>query len=216
MCGIDGLLNFDGAPVDKDIVRRMCASLVHRGPDDEGYYIAGGIGLGHRRLSIIDLVSGHQPLSNRDKTIWITYNGEIYNYVELRKQLIGVGHQFVTESDSEVIVHAYEQFGEECPKYLRGMFAFPLWDSRRQRFFLARDRIGKKPLFYFRSGNIFAFASEVKALLHHPEIPCEILSSTFPHYFTFGYAPSPHTFYRGILELPPAHTLTVEASGQME
>jgi len=140
MCGIVGLLNFDGAPVDEDIVRKMCASLVHRGPDDEGVYIADGIGLGHRRLSIIDLVSGHQPLGNKDKTIWITYNGEIYNYVELRKQLIGFGHQFVTESDTEVILHAYEQFGEECPKYLRGMFAFAIWDARHRRLFLARDR----------------------------------------------------------------------------
>jgi len=216
MCGIVGILNLSGAPVDEDTVRKMCAVLVHRGPDDEGVYIADGIGLGHRRLSIIDLVSGHQPLSNRDKTIWITYNGEIYNYVELREQLIGFGHQFVTESDTEVIVHAYEQFGEECPKYLRGMFAFAIWDSRRQRFFLARDRIGKKPLFYHHGRGIFAFASEIKALLLHPSIPCEISISTIPHYFTFGYAPSPDTFYRGIFELPPAHVLTVDVSGRMD
>jgi len=216
MCGIVGMLNFSGAPVDRDTLRKMCASLVHRGPDDEGIYVANGIGLGHRRLSVIDLVSGHQPLGNREKTIWITYNGEIYNYVELRKQLIGLGHQFVTESDTEVIVHAYEQFGEECPKYLKGMFAFALWDSRRQKLFLARDRIGKKPLFYYYGGGILAFASEVKALLRHPEIPCEILPSALPHYFTFGYAPSPSTFYQGILELSPAHTLTVDAYGRME
>jgi len=216
MCGIVGILNFYGAPVDEDTVRKMCAVLVHRGPDDEGVYIADGIGLGHRRLSIIDLVSGHQPLSNRDKTIWITYNGEIYNYVELRKQLIGFGHQFVTESDTEVILHAYEQFGEECPKYLRGMFAFAIWDSRRRQLFLARDRVGKKPLFYYHGGGIFAFASEIKALLHHPSIPCEILVSTIPHYFTFGYAPSPHTFYREIFELLPAHSLTVEVSGRID
>ncbi len=125
MCGIVGLLNFDGAPVDKDIVLKMCASLVHRGPDDEGVYIADGIGLGHRRLSVIDLVSGHQPLGNKDKTIWITYNGEIYNYVELRKQLIGLGHQFATESDTEVIVHAYEQFGDECPNTLEVCLPLP-------------------------------------------------------------------------------------------
>jgi len=216
MCGIVGILNLSGAPVDEDTVRKMCAVLVHRGPDDEGVYIADGIGLGHRRLSIIDLVSGHQPLSNRDKTIWITYNGEIYNYVELREQLIGFGHQFVTESDTEVILHAYEQFGEECPKYLRGMFAFAIWDSRRQHFFFARDRIGKKPLFYHYGRGIFAFASEIKALLLHPSIPCEISISTIPHYFTFGYAPSPNTFYRGIFELPPAHVLTVDVSGRMD
>ena len=216
MCGIVGILHFSSAPVEKDTVRKMCASMVHRGPDDEGIYIADGIGLGHRRLSVIDLVSGHQPLANREKTIWITYNGEIYNYVELRRRLIGLGHQFVTESDTEVIVHAYEQFGEECPKYLKGMFAFAIWDSRRQRFFLARDRIGKKPLFYHHGRGIFAFASEVKALLCHPELPCEILPSALPHYFTFGYAPSPHTYYRGILELPPAHTLTVEVSGRID
>ena len=216
MCGIVGLLNFDAAPVEEDIVRKMCASLVHRGPDDEGIYIAAGIGLGHRRLSVIDLVSGHQPLSNKEKTIWITYNGEIYNYVELRSQLIGLDHQFVTESDTEVIIHAYEEFGENCPKYLKGMFAFAIWDSRRRRFFLARDRVGKKPLFYHHGRSIFAFASEIKALLLHPSIPCDISISTIPHYFTFGYAPSPHTFYRGILELPPAHTLTVEVSGRMD
>jgi len=216
MCGIVGLLNFDGAPVVKDTVRKMCASLVHRGPDDEGIYITDCIGLGHKRLSVIDLASGHQPLSNREKTIWITYNGEIYNYVELRKRLIGLGHQFVTESDTEVIVHAYEQFGDECPKYLRGMFAFTLWDSCRRLLFLARDRVGKKPLFYYHGKGIFAFASEVKALLRHPEIPCEILTSTLPHYFTFGYAPSPNTFYHEIFELPPAHTLTVEVSGRID
>jgi len=215
MCGIVGILNFSGAPVENVTIRKMVGSLVHRGPDDEGIYIKGSIGLGHRRLSVIDLVSGHQPLANREKTIWISYNGEIYNYVELRKQLIGLGHQFVTESDTEVIVHAYEQFGEDCPKYLDGMFAFGLWDSHRRRFFLVRDRIGKKPLFYYHDENIFAFASEVKALLVHPEIPCEILPSSLPHYFTYGYAPSPETFYREILELPSAHALTVDMSGRM-
>jgi len=216
MCGIVGVMNFSGGSVEKATIQKMCETLVHRGPDDEGYYIADGIGLGHRRLSVIDLVSGHQPLGNREKTIWITYNGEIYNYVELRSQLIGLGHQFVTESDTEVIVHAYEQFGDECPKYLKGMFAFAIWDSLRQRFFLARDRIGKKPLFYYHDRGIFAFASEVKALLRHPDISCEILTSALPHYLTFGYAPSPSSFYRGILELPPAHSLTVHASGQMD
>jgi len=200
MCGIVGMLNFSGGPVDRDTLRKMCASLAHRGPDDEGIYIADGIGLGHRRLSVIDLVSGHQPLGNKEKTIWITYNGEIYNYVELRKRLIGLGHQFVTESDTEVIVHTYEQFGEEFPKYLNGMFAIGLWDSRRRRLFLARDRIGKKPLFYYYDRGIFAFASEVKALLCHPEISCEILPSVLPHYFTFGYAPSPCTFYRHVFQ----------------
>jgi len=216
MCGIVGVMNFSGGSVEKATIKKMCETLVHRGPDDEGLYVSDGVGLGHRRLSVIDLVSGHQPLGNKDKTIWITYNGEIYNYVELRKQLIGLGHQFVTESDTEVILHAYEQFGEECPKYLEGMFAFALWDSRRRRLFLARDRVGKKPLFYYHGGGIFAFASEVKALLCHPEIPCEILPSALPHYFTFGYAPSPHTFYREILELPPAHALMVDASGRMD
>jgi len=191
MCGIVGIMSLSGAPVDRGALGRMSATLVHRGPDDEGTYIAEGIGLGHRRLSVIDLVSGHQPLSNREKTIWITYNGEIYNYVELREQLIGFGHQFVTGCDTEVIVHAYEQFGEECPKHLKGMFAFALWDSRQRRLFLSRDRIGKKPLFYYHGRGIFAFASEMKALLRHPSIPCEVLPSSVPHYFTFGYSPSP-------------------------
>ncbi len=216
MCGIVGIMSLSGAPLDQETLQRMLETLVHRGPDDEGIYIGDGIGLGHRRLSVIDLVSGHQPLGNREKTIWITYNGEIYNYVELRRQLVGLGHQFVTESDTEVIVHAYEQFGEECPKYLEGMFAFALWDSRRRQLFLARDRVGKKPLFYYNGGDIFAFASEVKALFRHPEISCEILASDLPHYFTFGYSPSSNTFYRGILELPAAHVLIVDASGRMQ
>jgi len=216
MCGIVGIEHFSEAPVLRETIQRMCGALVHRGPDDEGIYIGDRVGFGHRRLSVIDLVSGHQPLANRDKTIWITYNGEVYNYVQLRKQLVGLGHQFVTESDTEVIVHAYEQFGESCPKHLDGMFAFAIWDLRKRHMFLARDRVGKKPLFYCYERDFFAFGSEIKALLCHPAISGELLPASIPYYFTFGYAPAPNTFYRNIMELPPAHFLIVDVSGRVK
>ncbi|TLN17036.1 asparagine synthetase B, partial [bacterium] len=148
MCGIVGQYNFNGAPVDEGLIRRMNAMISHRGPDDDGFYFGGKVGFGSRRLSIIDLGGGHMPLSNEDGTIWITFNGEIYNFLELRQELIQQGHTFKTRTDTEVIVHLYEQHGVDCLKRLNGMFALAIWDEPRQRLFLARDRMGKKPLVY--------------------------------------------------------------------
>src|SRR3977135_2750577 len=171
MCGICGQFNFaSNAPVDPEIIRRMADSISHRGPDDEGYFISGPIGLGFRRLSIIDLNGGHQPLSNEDGSIQIVFNGEIYNYKELRQYLLGRGHIFRTQTDTETIVHLYEELGEACVEKLRGMFAFAIWDERGKSLFLARDRVGIKPLYYSQSQNSIVFASEVKQNPAPPEM----------------------------------------------
>src|SRR4029077_5391916 len=167
MCGIAGkvALTSGGTPTDVAVVRRMMSMLAHRGPDDDGIYVDRQAVLGHRRLSIIDLNTGKQPISNEDGSIWIVYNGEIYNFQELREQLLAKGHVLKTKSDTEVIVHLYEDHGEECVTKLRGMFAFALWDARKKKLLLARDRVGIKPLYYFRSGGSLLFASEIKAFL---------------------------------------------------
>jgi asparagine synthase (glutamine-hydrolysing) len=187
----------------------MCDALRHRGPDDEGYHVAPGVGLGQRRLSIVDLATGHQPLANEDGTVWVTFNGEIYNFQELRRRLEGLGHRFVTHSDTEVIVHAYEQYGPDCVNHLRGMFAFALWDGGRQTLLLARDRVGKKPLFYATAGDEFVFASELQGLLRHPGIRREADPTALDEYLTYGYVPAPRSAFRGVFKLPPAHYLTV-------
>src|SRR5262249_996385 len=166
MCGIAGIVGTRQADlVDAETVHRMCQSIAHRGPDDEGVYVHGRVGLGMRRLSIIDLSSGGQPIHNEDHSVWVVFNGEIYNFPELRARLVARGHRFYTRTDTEVIVHLYEDYGPDCVHSLRGMFAFALWDQRKERLLLARDRFGKKPLHYALSGGRLLFASEIKALL---------------------------------------------------
>ncbi len=191
----------------------MAQVLVHRGPDGEGFHFDDRIGLAHRRLSIIDLEGGKQPLSNEDGTIWVTFNGEIYNYVELRDQLLQKGHTFKTSSDTEVIVHLYEERGEECFSLLRGMFAIALWDSKRRRLVLGRDRLGKKPLYYSALNGITAFASEIKSLLEIPGVPRSIDSEALSDYFSLLYVPAPKTIFRSIRKVRPAHYLIVDNTG---
>src|SRR5215470_4918081 len=179
--------------VDADSVHRMCQAIVHRGPDDEGVYARGPVGLGMRRLSIIDLSSGHQPIHNEDESIWIVFNGEIYNFLELRPELEKQGHHFYTNTDTEAIVHLYEEYGDDCVRKLRGMFAFAIWDERRQRLFLARDRFGKKPLHYAVSEGRFLFGSEIKTLLAVAPELTELDPQGLLSYFSFGYIPDPRT-----------------------
>ncbi len=210
MCGIAGVVDLQARPVESSLVRRLCNVLAHRGPDDEGYYIKGPVALGQRRLAILDLAGGRQPMSNEDGTVWVTFNGEIYNFRELRPRLEGLGHRFATRSDTEAIVHAYEQYGPACVKELRGMFAFALWDQPRQTLLLARDRVGKKPLFYAEIDGQWAFASELQALLQHPGLTREVDWGALDDYLTYGYVPAPKTIFRGVHKLPPAHWLTLK------
>ncbi|KPK41439.1 MAG: hypothetical protein AMJ78_05490 [Omnitrophica WOR_2 bacterium SM23_29] len=209
MCGICGIVNINKAKVPEESIRAMTTALAHRGPDDEGIYSVPGVCLGHRRLSIIDLSSaGHQPLPNEDRTIWVILNGEIYNYKDLRIDLEKKGHIFRSNSDTEVLVHLYEEKGQDCVKSLVGMFAFAIWDSRKEMLFLARDRIGKKPLLYFFSNGNFCFASEFSALLKSKLIEKEINLEALDYYLTFGYIPAPLTIYKNVFKLMPAHILT--------
>jgi asparagine synthase (glutamine-hydrolysing) len=213
MCGICGVFNFKGERADQALVRRMADTILHRGPDAEGYYFSGPVGLGSRRLSIIDLAGGDMPVYNEDGAIAIVFNGEIYGYVELRDELERRGHRFATHSDTETIVHAYEEFGPRCVEHLNGMFAFALWDSRRQELFLARDRLGEKPLFYAQAGGRFVFASEIKALLQDPACPREVNDAALIQYLTALYIPYPHSIFQGIAKLPPGHSMRVSAEG---
>lgn len=209
MCGICGWINRDREnPIEVNVLRRMAQSLAHRGPDDEGLYAEGNVGLGHRRLSVIDLsTAGHQPMTNEDGSVWIVFNGEIYNFMELRRELIARRHQFRSQTDTEVILHLYEDFSIDCLKYLRGMFAFGIWDGRRKELFLARDRVGKKPLFYYHTPGTFLFASEIKAILRHPQYERGIDPVALHHYLTYQFVPSPWCAFAGIRKLPPAHYL---------
>ena len=207
MCGIVGIVRNDGKPVDEELLSRMNNAIRHRGPDDDGFYINGSVGLAMRRLAIIDLKSGQQPIHNHDRTAWIVFNGEIYNYLEIRQQLEKLGHTFYTNSDTEAIVHAYDQYGAECPKYLRGMFAFAIWDERTQELFLARDRVGKKPLLYAEINGQLVFGSEFSALLLHPEISKDIQPEAIDCYLSFMCVPAPLTAYRAIRKLEPGHSL---------
>lgn len=211
MCGIVGKLHFDPKKtVPESLVRAMSQRIVHRGPDDEGTYCTGPVGFGFRRLSIIDLSpAGHQPMTNEDGTIWIIFNGEIYNFLELRPDLERRGHTFRSHTDTETILHLYEEYGEGCLAYLRGMFAFALWDSRKQKLFLARDRVGKKPLKYYLADNCIVFGSELKALFADPDVPREIDWEAIHHYLMFQYVPHPLTGFQGIRKLPAGHYLTV-------
>lgn len=216
MCGIAGIIGKDrGCVAASSDVHRMCGTIVHRGPDDEGMYVEGHVGLGMRRLSIIDLSTGHQPIHNEDKTVWVVFNGEIYNFPELRRELEGSGHRFYTNTDTETIVHLYEESGTDCVQELRGMFAFALWDARRQSLLLARDRFGKKPLHYARSGDRLLFGSEIKALLAVAPELVDVDSEALLSYFRFGYIPDPQTAFTRIRKLPPGHLLEF-AAGEIQ
>jgi asparagine synthase (glutamine-hydrolysing) len=207
VCGITGIVRGDGAQVDRQLLGRMNEAIRHRGPDDDGFYWSEGVGLAMRRLSIIDLKSGQQPIHNSDRTAWIVFNGEIYNYRALRQQLEDLGHRFYTDSDTEAIIHAYDQYGADCPKYLRGMFAFAIWDERNKSLFLARDRVGKKPLLYAHVGKDLIFGSEFRALLLHPDVSRDIDLEALHYYLSFICVPAPLTAYRAIRKLEPGHTL---------
>jgi asparagine synthase (glutamine-hydrolysing) len=209
VCGITGILYHDPAQVvDPALLDRMCLSIRHRGPDDKGAWVDGNVGIGMTRLSIIDLAGGSQPIHNEDESMWIVFNGEIYNFPELRKNLLGKGHRFYTESDTETILHLYETQGEECVNFLRGMFAFAIWDCRNRTLFLARDRIGKKPLYYYTDGDQFLFGSEIKTILRKEDVPREMSPFALIHYIPYGYVPDPESMFQGIRKLPPGHHLT--------
>jgi len=216
MCGIAGILD-SKRPVDREVLARMAAAIRHRGPDDEGFHIeapagrAAAVGLAFRRLSIIDLAGGHQPMSNEDDTVWIVFNGEIYNFLELRAELEAKGHRFRTHSDSETIVHLYEEMGGRCVERLNGMFAFAIWDTRRQSLLLARDRMGKKPLYWTATGHGLLFASELKSLLEHPECGRDLDRDAVAKYLAYEYVPTPHSIFTGVYKLPAAHVLEWKA-----
>ncbi len=212
MCGIVGLFNIGGAnEISRSVLERMNQAQFHRGPDEGDVHIEPGLGLGHRRLSIIDLSSGQQPLFNEDHSVVVVFNGEIYNFQELVPELTALGHKFRTRSDTEVIVHSWEQWGEACVNRFRGMFAFVLWDRNRQTLFMARDRLGVKPLFYsILPDDTLVFGSELKALLCHPKLSREIEPRSVEDYFAYGYVPEPRTIYKQALKLPPGHTLTIQ------
>ena len=214
MCGIAGLWNIKTkAPVDRTLLSRMVRTLHHRGPDDSGIYLSQDIGLGHTRLSIVDLSGGHQPMCNEDGSIWVVFNGEIYNHPELRSTLIQKGHTFKTHSDTEVILHAYEEMGEGCVREFNGQFAFALWDGHRRELFLARDRMGVRPLFYAMRNGRFLFGSEIKALFEDPTFPRELDPFAIDQVFTFWAPLPPRTGFVGVNELPPGHTMTVSEKG---
>jgi asparagine synthase (glutamine-hydrolysing) len=216
MCGIVGKVNFNGEPVEKSLLKRMADTIVYRGPDDEGYYSAPYIGLGQRRLAIIDLRSAAAPpLSNEDGSAWVVFNGEIYNFKELRSELIEKGHKFRTASDTEVIVHLYEEYGVECLHRMRGMFAFAIWDAKNKLLFAARDRVGKKPFNYTKTRSSFVFGSEIKAITADPTIRRTPDYSALDSYLRWQYVPSPRTAFAGISKLPPGHYLTCDVEGNL-
>ncbi len=217
MCGIAGIVDTRTASeIDRGLLQRMNQSLLHRGPDEGGTHFEPGVAFGHRRLSIIDLSTGQQPLFNEDGSVVVVFNGEIYNFQALVQELERCGHRFRTHSDTEVIVHGWEQWGEACVKRFRGMFAFALWDRNRQALFLARDRLGKKPLYYSLLGDgCLVFASELKALLVHPGLKRELDPCAVEDYFAYGYVPDPRTALRDVYKLPPAHTLLIERGRPM-
>ncbi len=214
MCGISGLYEYrDRRPVDAELLAGMLNDLHHRGPDDAGVHIDGAAGIGNRRLSIIDVAGGQQPIANEDGRVVVVSNGEIYNFGDLSARLRQRGHRFKTACDTEVLVHQYEEDGPACVEALRGMFAFAIWDSERRRLFLARDRLGIKPLYYFDDGQRLIFASEIKAILRHPAVSAEINPQGLSHFLSLKYVPAPETMFANIRLLPPGHTLTCDASG---
>lgn len=215
MCGISGIFNLNGKPVAEEILEKMNQAQAHRGPDAGRTWLQGNIGLAHRRLSIIDLSDGVQPMCNEDGTVYVTYNGEIYNYRDLRKDLESKGHNFKTSCDTEVIVHLYEEMGNKCVTQLNGMFAFAVYDIKKKYLLLARDRMGQKPLVYFQktsdsdTGAEFAFASELQGLKGHPDMPHDIDPQALHNFFSLQYVPFPQTIYKGVKKLPPAHILEI-------
>ena len=211
MCGIYGVLELrQGWQPDERLLDRMGQMMIHRGPDDQGHHFGNGAAIGMRRLSIIDLAGGHQPIANEDGTVWVVCNGEIYNFKELRAGLEARGHVFSCDSDTEVIVHLYEQYGLDLFKKLRGMFAIAIWDAARSRLVLARDRVGKKPLYVCREPHRLTFASEIKSLLEVSDIPRRISDSALREYLALGYVPAPFTLFEGIEKLLPGHFMIVE------
>ena len=217
MCGIAGIFHADPeTPVRSELVQRMVAVLRHRGPDDEGSYVRGPIGLAVRRLEIVDPAGGAQPLCNEDGSVVAAFNGEIYNFRELQRTLVAQGHRFATDTDTEVIVHAYEEYGTTCVDHLRGMFAFAVWDERRRSLFLARDCFGIKPLYYAWDGRVFLFGSELKGILQHGSIRRDIDPVALDDYFTFNYIPAPRSIFSAIRKLRPAHCLLVSTAGLVE
>jgi asparagine synthase (glutamine-hydrolysing) len=216
VCGIAGIVNHNNQAVDRDVLAQMCEAIRHRGPDEEGSYVKDRVGLTMRRLAIIDLKGGQQPIHNADRTAWIVFNGEIYNYRELREKLEKRGHTFYTNSDTEAIVLAYEEYGADCPVHLRGMFAFAIWDERTEELFLARDRVGKKPLLYSIVNGQLVFGSEFSALLKHPSVSREIAPEAIHYYLTFMCVPAPLTAYRGIRKLEPGHSLRYTRDGEIK
>lgn len=215
MCGIVGIFSLNNKPMsDKAVIRKMADSIAHRGPDDEGFYLDDGVALGFRRLSIIDLETGSQPIHNEDKSVWTVFNGEIYNYRELRASLETKKHSFYTRTDTEVLVHLYEEYGEEMVHHLRGMYAFCIWDKRRKKISLFRDRLGIKPLFYAEAGGYLLFASEMKALLASGLISKEIDIAALNHYLGLQYVPAPMTIYKNIRKLRPAHKLSISSKDE--
>ena len=211
MCGIAGVLRTDGQFVEKGVIRTMTARLRHRGPDDEGIYVHENIGLGHRRLAIIDVDGGHQPLANEDGTVHVVFNGEIYNYRDLHDRLTGLGHSFRTSSDTEVLVHAWEQWGIECVDHLRGMFAFAIWDEKKRELFLARDRIGIKPLLYSVQNGYIAFASEMQALTSLDRFENTVNLQAIDQYLHYQYIPAPLSIYQQVEKLQPGHYVLIKA-----
>lgn len=207
MCGIAGWYGSRKSEDDGVLLKRMLSALIHRGPDDEGQYREGSIALGSRRLSIIDVEGGHQPISNEDRTVWVVLNGEIYNFQELRRELEAKGHVFTTRTDTEVVVHGYEEWGEHCISRLNGIFGLAIWDSRDRRLLLARDHFGVKPLYYFDDGERLTWASEIKALLVDPRVPRQVDMEALDLYLTFRFVPSPRTMFAQILKLAPGHML---------
>ncbi|MCC7431795.1 asparagine synthase (glutamine-hydrolyzing), partial [bacterium] len=211
MCGITGKVFFSKGRNISDVeIKNMTDTIIHRGPNDSGIYTDKNIGLGFRRLSIIDLHTGHQPLSNEDDSIWIVFNGEIYNFMELRQTLVSKGHRFKTKTDTEVIIHLYEEFGVDCVKQLRGMFAFVIWDSKKQQIFCARDRFGIKPFYYFIDNEKFIFGSEIKSIKASNDINFQLNIFALDAYFTYGYTIGEQTIFEGIKKLRPSHTLLLK------
>src|SRR5437763_2278013 len=217
MCGIAGILEFGrDARANATALREMCGIISHRGPDDDGFYTDGRVGIGMRRLSIVDLATGHQPISNEDGSLTIVFNGEIYNHASLREQLMARGHSYRTHSDTETIVHLYEEFGRDCVQHLRGMFAFAIWDRENGKLFVARDRLGIKPLYYRLTDDSFLFGSEIKVILAHGGFRPDFHLSAPPEYLAFGYLSGEETFYNGILKLMPGHWLEVNELGELK
>jgi asparagine synthase (glutamine-hydrolysing) len=216
MCGIAGFVSSAPSNLPASVLARMTGAIRHRGPDAEDFYRDGYASLGHRRLSIIDLAAGQQPMANEAGNLWIIYNGEIFNHADLRPALEAAGHQYKSHCDTETILHAYEQHGEKCLALFRGMFAFALWDAASRTLFCARDRLGKKPFYYYWDGKAFVFGSEIKALLAHPEVPARFEESLLPEYLAFGYTSGEGTLFSGIRKLPPGHFLRLTPEGGLE